>query len=87
MMLALLRAAGREIAAAPERFRRSFAAHTAAWLLFGLLLLAECGSYQIAGDMRRLCGLVQADDINRSWPSAERRKIDAICASREPADD
>ena len=65
--------------------RNSFMENPVAWILAGLLALAECGNYQNGSDLRRVCDLLGNHVISGPHhPVTAKQEIDKICLDHEP---
>jgi hypothetical protein len=85
-----------------ERFSKSFANNTGAWLLFGALLLVAHGNYTIGSDLHKVCELITEDDLQlcidgdcnvlandtlkMKYPKTIKQEISDVCEAREPDD-
>ena len=73
---------------APGKIRDGFIKNPAAWILFGLLVLAECGNYETGRDLRRVCDLAAPHiaTVPDRYATTVEQKIDNICGRHEPED-
>jgi hypothetical protein len=49
------------------------------WILLGLYIMAQLGSWQAGGDLDRVCALTNDRDIEAAAPVAVKDEIDHIC--------
>lgn len=70
---------------AHDKFLASFARNPVAWILLGLLLVAEWGNYQNGRDLRRVCDLVAPHimTVPDRYATTVEQKVDNICLRRE----
>ena len=73
-----------------DRILSSFAENPVAWLLFGLLVVAEYGNYETGSQLSHVCTLVQpTTEITApagdwlDWQRSEGAEIERICSNRE----
>jgi hypothetical protein len=66
-----------------------FIVNPIAWLLVGLLAFAECGNYEKARDLRRVCELVAPHilTVPDRYATTTEQKIDNICLRHTGDDD
>jgi hypothetical protein len=66
-----------------ERILTAFLANPTAWVLLGLLLLAEYGNYQNGSAVTLLCSVIEPEDMGASSPITPLQKAQRLCAERE----
>jgi hypothetical protein len=69
-----------------DKVRTGFVANPVAWILFGLLALAQCRSYLTGRDLQTVCELTGPHNVSFENPVTERQQLDTICVRHEPAD-
>ena len=69
-----------------DGIRDGFIKNPFAWILAGLLIVAEFGNYQYGKDISRLCELTGPHDVSVPHPATTEQEIDNICIGHEPAD-
>lgn len=61
-----------------------FGDNTGAWMLFGLLLLAECGNYKTGNDLNRVCELLGENFTTENHFPRDEEEISNICSNHDP---
>jgi hypothetical protein len=64
---------------AVEQFNKDFADAPVLWILIGLLVMAQLGSWQAGGQLDRVCALTDDHDIEQAATAVVREELDNIC--------
>lgn len=64
---------------AVEQFNKDFADAPVLWILIGLLVMAQIGSWQSGGQLDRVCALTDDHDIEQAATTVVREELDNIC--------
>ena len=56
-----------------------FAEAPVMWILLGLFVMAQLGSWQAGGDLDRVCALTNDHDMNLAAPVGVKDELDHIC--------
>lgn len=62
-----------------HQFNTDFAEAPVLWIIVGLFIMAQLGSWQTGGDLDRVCALTNDHDMNASAPVAVKAELDHIC--------
>lgn len=62
-----------------DQFNRDFAGALIPWILLGLLIMAQFGSWQASGDLDRVCALTAEREFSQAAPEVLRAEVDHIC--------
>ena len=65
-----------------HQFNADFAEAPVMWILLGLFVMAQLGSWQAGGDLDRVCALTTDHDINVAAPVGVKDELDHICSTR-----
>ncbi len=64
---------------AVEQFNKDFADAPVLWILIGLLVMAQLGSWQAGGQLDRVCALTDDHDIEQAEAPIVREELYGIC--------
>ena len=64
---------------AVAQFNKDFAGAPIPWLLLGLLIMVQLGSWQSGAQLDRVCALTADRDIAEAAPPPVREELDNIC--------
>ena len=64
-----------------HQFNTDFAGAPVMWILLGLLVMAQLGSWQAGGELDRVCALTADHDMEAAAPLAVKDELDHICNS------
>lgn len=67
-----------------QNVREGFLKNPAAWILFGLFLLAEYHNYKKGIDIARICELTGPHDASTKNPRTNKEELDTICLGYQP---
>jgi hypothetical protein len=70
-----------------DRLQEGFFKNPIAWILLGLLAVAEYRNYERGKELKRLCELTEPHDASHLHPQTSRQEINTICLRRDPETD
>ena len=62
-----------------HQFNTDFAEAPVLWIVVGLLVMTQLGSWQAGGELDRVCALTVDHDMNAAAPLAVKEELDHIC--------
>jgi hypothetical protein len=62
-----------------DQFNTDFSGVPINWILLGLVVMSQLGSWQAGGDLDRVCALTADRDMARAAPDAVKGELDQIC--------
>jgi len=67
-----------------DEFNKDFSGAPIPWILLGLFVMAQLGSWQTGGDLDRVCVLTADRDIAQAAPEPVKGELDRICFNHRP---
>jgi hypothetical protein len=64
-----------------DQFNEDFAAAPILWILLGLCVMAQIGSWNAGGDLDRVCALTAEREMTEAEPEAIKEELDHICVT------
>ena len=64
-----------------HQFNTDFAEAPVMWILLGLYIMVQLGSWQAGGDLDRVCALTNDHDMNAAAPAGVKNELDQICVN------
>ena len=64
-----------------HQFNADFAEAPVLWIVVGLLVMAQLGSWQAGGELDRVCALTANHDMEAAAPVIVKDELDHICFS------
>ena len=65
-----------------DQFNADFAGAPVMWILLGLFVMAQLGSWQTSGELDRVCALTADHDMEAAAPVGVKDELDRICFNR-----